>query len=171
MKIKIFVLIIGFSLMVGCASSKKSVKQGDSGAKNIYDESFDPSTLNDDDIEITGNNSAVEQENLIDKTTEDRSNGAIEELQRNGFRIQISATSSLEKATLVQQEVSARFAEKNLKSYLIFESPLYKVRVGNAIDRDEANTIRDFMLENGYKDSFVVPSKVIISKDSDPFGN
>jgi hypothetical protein len=172
MKIKILLLLVSFVFVIGCATSKKTVRQGGGNAENPYDESFDPLTLNDDDIRISADGSALEAENADGQGAAEKSEEQdAAKLQRSGFRVQIAATSSLEKATLVQQEVAARFADKNLKAYLIFETPLYKVRVGNAVDRDEANSIRDFMRENGYKDSFVVPSKIIISKENADFDN
>ena len=165
----IILILFSIILIIGCASSKKELKPVD--IENItspYDESFDPLTLNDDDIKITPNDeSFIDDDTSLDKgKIEENPNQPVEMQKRNGFRIQISATSSLEKATLVQQEVSTRFSENNLKVYLIFETPLYKVRVGDATDRDDATAIRDYMRENGYKDSFVVPSEIVVPKDA-----
>ena len=174
MKLKILLLFILAVLIAGCASSKKEIRPGDAGvSENPYDESFDPLTLNDDDIKITSNEQSTDgtESSAMDDSTEQNTDTAVEMQKRGGFRVQVAATSSLEKATLVQQEISTNFTDKNLKAYLIFETPLYKVRVGDALDRDEANTIRDFMRDNGYKDAFVVPSEIIIPKDANSFEN
>lgn len=174
MKLKILLLFIIIALIAGCASSKKEVKPGDMGiSESPYDESFDPLTLNDDDIKIVSNEQSADgsESSATDDTTQQNTNTPVEMQKRSGFRVQVAATSSLEKATLVQQEITANFTENNLKAYLIFETPLYKVRVGDALDRDEANTIRDFMRENGYKDAFVVPSEIVIPKDINNFEN
>ncbi len=168
MKIKLLLQLLSLVLIIGCASTKKELKPTDTGyIESPYDESFDPLTLNDDDITITPHDESFV---VVDESGKDgiieNTDQTVEMQKRNGFRIQISATSSLEKATLVQQEVSLKFTDNNLKAYLIYETPLYKVRVGDALDRDDANVLRDFMRENGYKDSFVVPSKIVVHKDT-----
>ena len=176
MKLKILLLFIGAVLIAGCASSKKEIKPSDTGvSESPYDESFDPLTLNDDDIKISGNEQSAEdgQGTAEEDSSAQVTQNPVEMQKRFGFRVQIAATSSLEKATLVQQEIAAKFSDsdENIKAYLIFESPLYKVRVGDSVDRDEANTLRDFMRENGYKDAFVVPSEIVVPKNSDSLEN
>ena len=169
MKIKLLLQLLSMVLIIGCASTKKELKPTDMGnIESPYDESFDPLTLNDDDITITPHDeSFIDDDTSLDEEGKaENLNQPIEMQKRNGFRIQISATSSLEKATLVQQEVSMKFTDNNLEAYLIYETPLYKVRVGDALDRDDATVIRDFMRENGYKDSFVVPSEIVVPKDA-----
>ncbi len=172
MKCKWLIFFTAFFLVIGCASSKKEVRPVDKGSsENPYDESFDPLTLNDDDITISDDEKQINDAQVedVNDSTKQRTENVMEMQKRSGFRVQVAATSSMEKATLVQQEISANFKEKNLKAYLIFETPLYKVRVGDALDRDEANTIRDFMRENGYKDAFVVPSQIIVPKETNGF--
>ena len=157
MKYLISIVVV---FLISCAGSKEAVKKETAPTVNSkYDESFDPLTLNDDDIIIepddiaeTGSQTNQSAENLQDENY-------IQEV--NGFRIQILATDNIEKASLVEQEATDRFERKGHKTYLVFEAPLYKIRVGDCKDRSEAEQLREIAKSFGYNGAFIVKTKVI----------
>mgnify|MGYP000641304635 CR=1 FL=1 len=75
-----------------------------------------------------------------------------------GYRVQILATSNKEKADMFAKEAQARF--KDQKVYVEFISPYYKVRVGDFLTREEAETFRARAKSLGYFDAFIVESPI-----------
>ncbi len=55
----------------------------------------------------------------------------------HGYRLQVLSTQSREQAFDLKASLLQRFPEQ--KAYTIFQSPYFKVRFGDFIDRDEAN--------------------------------
>lgn len=60
-----------------------------------------------------------------------------------GFRIQMISTSNRDDAFKMRAELVARFPEH--KTYVVFQSPSFKVRIGNFIKRDEADKFKQFL--------------------------
>ena len=156
-------------LLAGCASSKKTVTEEAKGKPgSAYDESFDPLSLNDDDIEIKSDKESpqvkkkpVEAAAAVEETPT-TSNLPFKET--DGYRVQLLTTKSYEAATVAQQTAAEQFAPLNLKTYIKFEAPLYKVRVGDALTRSEAEEIRETARDFGYKGAFIVRSKVMVQE-------
>ncbi len=162
--------IVAFLVIGACASSKKSIDtvEESSKASSHYDESFDPLTLNDNDVVIQKKEHPVETtvEKKIPETTvpvEVAEN--IEMKEVDGFRVQILAVKDVERASLIQQTAAEQFRAMEYKSYLVFESSLYKVRIGDVTTRSDAEEIRDMAKDYGYKAAFIVPSKVTVPKN------
>ena len=162
---KILLLALTLLFIASCSSSEKVVVKDEPRKDNPYDESFDPNSLNDDDIVVHkfDNNATVIIEN-DQNFTASNTDQAYTEVK--GFRVQIIATKSIETATLAEQEARELFEGQNHKTYLIFDAPLYKLRVGDVTTRDEAEKIRDMAKDYGYREAFIVPTKVNISADN-----
>lgn len=157
-------MLILFSIMA-CSSSEKVVVKEEPQKANPYDETFDPNSLKDDDIVI---NKFDRNQSVNNNTITGTNDESIEETlfsEVKGFRVQIMATKSIETATLAEQEAKELFESMNQKTYLIFDAPLYKLRVGDATTRDEAEDIRDVAKDYGYREAFIVPTKVNVVTD------
>lgn len=77
---------------------------------------------------------------LINKRTSVlTSNGKIK-----GFRIQITSTSSRDQAFNAKAAVQSKFLDQ--KVYTTYQAPLFKVRVGDFIKREDAEKYRKLML-------------------------
>jgi len=77
---------------------------------------------------------------LINKRTSAlTSNGKVK-----GFRIQITSTNSRDQAFNVKALVLSKFPDQ--KVYTTYQAPLFKVRVGDFIKREEAEKYRKLML-------------------------
>jgi hypothetical protein len=84
-----------------------------------------------------------------------------EYIEISGFRVQLISTQDINEALKVRTQADSLY---NLPVYIDFESPNYKVRIGNYATNDEAQTAQRRMQNQGFKFAWVVPSKVIIVK-------
>jgi hypothetical protein len=152
-----------FALFImGCAGTQEVVKD-DTPQQEVYkyDESFDPLSLDDDDIIIAGD----ENIKIIDNSgNEPKTEIPTVVKEINGFRVQLLATKNIETASLFQQEASERFNNLEHKTYVIFDAPLYKVRVGDCRERGEAEDLRDFAKQYGYRECLIVKSKIQVEE-------
>jgi len=71
----------------------------------------------------------------------------------SGYRVQLIETDDREAALDARNLALLRFAEN---VYLIFEPPLYKVRVGDFSSRDKAQRLQDEAIQKGFKRAWVV---------------
>jgi hypothetical protein len=60
--------------------------------------------------------------------------------QYKGYRIQVVSTTNREQAFKIKSDLLTRFPEE--KTYVMFQSPSFKVRIGNFLKRDEAEKMR-----------------------------
>jgi hypothetical protein len=147
-------------LVLACAGTKEPVKKTiDKIPESKYDESFDPLSLNDDDIVINSEKSTIATQDKPENT--ETILVAKKKREVNGFRVQILATSNIETASLTEQEATDRFDKLEQNTYLLFEAPLYKVRIGDCLKRNEAEDLRELALSFGYTGAFIVKTKVI----------
>lgn len=58
-----------------------------------------------------------------------------------GYRIQVISTSSREEAFKIKTELLTKFPGE--KTYLLFQSPYFKVRIGNFVNREDADALRN----------------------------
>jgi len=74
-----------------------------------------------------------------------------------GFRVQIFATQDRNKADQLQEELALKFDEK---IYIIFEAPNYKLRIGNFLDRDDAEILRMRLVSSDFPSSWIVRTRI-----------
>jgi sporulation related protein len=158
---KYLLMVIALLYLIGCTTSKSVTKQ-DSHSDAKYDESFDPMSLDDNDIEFP---SAIRNKDANNTNT--TTNNIIQDVQKevNGFRIQIIATQDLEKATLLEEQAKSQFSVNGHKTYLVFEAPLYKIRLGDFTTRNQADELKIQALKYGYREAFIVRTKVILNAE------
>ncbi len=171
-------ILLIFLYLFGCAGVKKqtvpvakeeAVSEVPAGA---YDESFDPLSLEDDDLVIERHTPAVSQSSsalhktpvVSEKTGKALPDSLIDYEEVNGYRLQIFAGRSVEAATLAKTKAMEDFAPYGQKVYFIFEAPFYKIRIGDFRDRTQAEKARDLAKQMGYKEAFVVRSKVKVPR-------
>jgi cell division septation protein DedD len=75
-----------------------------------------------------------------------------------GWRVQIAALSSLATAEQVAEEARSRFQEP---VYVEYEPPLYKVRVGDFLVREEAESLKTRAHSQDYEKAWVVETLVL----------
>ena len=74
-----------------------------------------------------------------------------------GFRVQIFATQDRNKAESIKIDLELAIAES---VYIIFEAPNYKVRIGNFLDRDSAEKLRQELVKKNFPSSWIVRTRI-----------
>lgn len=74
--------------------------------------------------------------------------------QYKGFRVQAVSTSDREQAFRMKADLLANFPDE--KSYVLFQAPYFKVRIGNFISRDDADKLRIKLNKFFQKNMYVV---------------
>ncbi len=164
--IKRYLLIgIVMLLMVGCAASRKETKANQPASKSPkVNESFDPLSLNDDDI--TFNKPSEKQEAAQPVLLPGKPDTPVlVNRQIDGFRVQILSTKNIENATTAKQIAKEQFSDLGVQLYLDFDSPYYKVRLGDFKTREEAERALSVVRSQGYLKAWIVPAKVWTNPD------
>ena len=76
-----------------------------------------------------------------------------------GFRVQVLFTQEIDEANLVRDTLSTVLPDD--WTYIVYDVPYYKVRVGNFPDRPSANQVLKKLTGLGYTDAWIVPDNVI----------
>ena len=76
---------------------------------------------------------------------------------REGFRLQIFESSSADEANRVLKKFNKSFSDS---LYMIFEAPLYKIRYGNYITKQQAEDVKKDLRNKGYKNIWIVKSRI-----------
>lgn len=79
-----------------------------------------------------------------------------------GFRIQVYSSSSVDEAGVIKSALAEKFPTDSV--YIIYDAPVYKVRVADFINRYDANQRLQEFLEKGYRDAWIVPDQVVQRK-------
>ena len=74
-----------------------------------------------------------------------------------GYRVQILATRYFDYADSLAISISSKIIDS---VYVEFETPNYKVRVGDFIDRDSAVLLQKKLLNMGYKSAWILRTKI-----------
>lgn len=117
------------------------------------DESFDPTSLND------WNDSKVKIEKLtalkdrLAHLAEQQDSVVVMEYSDFVYRVQLGSTSDYDAAIEIEQRANHTFAEEVM---IQFDSPYYKIRVGRMHNREDAQSLQQFAIDNGYRRAWVV---------------
>ena len=76
---------------------------------------------------------------------------------REGFRLQIFESSSADEANRVLKKFNKSFSDS---LYMIFQAPLYKIRYGNYITKQQAEDVKKDLRNKGYKNIWIVKSRI-----------
>ena len=117
----------------------------------FFDESFDPLNLVEPDLKLpiiirTNDNIPQNLTNFIPDSIVD------------GFRIQVVSTNDLNLANSMANEIKEKFS---FQTYIIFDSPNYKLRLGDFNSRKNAELIKKDLVKNGYNKSWIIRTKVL----------
>ena len=85
--------------------------------------------------------------------------------QYKGFRVQVMSTSSRDEAFKKKADMQNLLPEE--KSYVIFQSPSYKVRVGNCINRDDAEKLKAKVNKYVTQGGFIVEDTIEYSVEEE----
>ncbi len=156
-------MLVVIILIHGCIRTKnlmteKQPSNEDEKKTGIVNEFFDPLILDEDELKVK---KTIASESKSDQIKEETT-PANAELQypeaSQGFRVQICALSDEERAKEIQREAILKFINEEV--YLIYDSPYYKVRVGDCLTRQEADELQQLAIEKGFDDAWVVRTKI-----------
>jgi hypothetical protein len=91
--------------------------------------------------------------------------------QFKGYRLQVLNSRSRDEAFKIKSELLQLFPEQ--KSYVLFQSPYFKVRIGNFIERSDALSFRNLLSKKYPQNVYVVEDIIEYSprEDEDPAVN
>ena len=112
-------------------------------------------------------NALIHQDSMIDRLMIDKRLGRQRGQQElNGFRVQVYSSNQQQvaknEAISLQQDLKDKL---DYPIYIISEPPFWKVRIGNFLTREEANTYKKQLLvqyPNLYGSTYIVPDKITI---------
>jgi phosphotransferase system IIA component len=164
LKISLPVLaLFALCFLAGCAAGPPPVTYeeplGDETLQVPQDETFNPLTVGDDVIVLPESNldAAPLDTELETETPQKEAEAAMEEVP--GYRVQLFTSDVEFEARAVEEKALLEFDEN---VYLIFDSPTYKIRVGDCTSRLDANALRKKAFGLGYRDAWVIQSRVIV---------
>ena len=144
-------------LGTGCAAHRPAPKETKHEA--TLNEDFDVSSLGIEKIPLPRTTTAAGQ-----KATSGQTAAAQDTIRRSesqlilGYRVQICATPDEQEARSYLHEALLKFPDQGV--YLTFDSPYYKVRVGDCKSRFEAEELQKLVQKDGFPDAWVVRTKV-----------
>ncbi len=74
-----------------------------------------------------------------------------------GYRVQILISQNVNELEVIQDKL---MKSVDKKIYIIFELPNYKLRVGNFLNRKEAESFQKKIVRLGYRTAWVVPTMI-----------
>ncbi|MBN1894295.1 SPOR domain-containing protein [bacterium] len=152
------VLIAG---VLGCASSRpgrtEQPEDGSRTGESGFIEEFDPLSLNEKDIIVRQSGTASGAPDRTGATATAAAAAVKETRQVTGFRVQLLSVSDMDRA---QEEKKKALFKFNERVYVEFESPLWKLRVGDFRTRKEADALRQKAVGLGYPDTWIVQTLV-----------
>jgi hypothetical protein len=165
--INFFILVL---LISGC-STTRSLMTEDKHSKDeekksgIVNEFFDPLILNDEDLKVKKTISIESQSNQVEQNLSRADSSYQKPEITPGYRVQICAVSEEDRAKQIQRDALLKFIDQEV--YLIYDTPYYKVRVGNCLTRYEADKLQQLAVEKGFDDAWVVRTNIVLKRNDD----
>ncbi|MBN2009943.1 SPOR domain-containing protein [candidate division KSB1 bacterium] len=160
MKSYFFMCIAGL-LIMGCGGAKQQTVNTDTTPPERRQgkilEDFDPLTLNDEDLTIKSTRSVEAKSDYDDSFLPDMDSEQTGATESDGYRVQICAVSVEDTARNIQRDAILKLNEN---VYLKFDSPYYKVRIGDCKTRYEAEQLQRLAIQKGFNEAWVVKTTI-----------
>lgn len=155
-------------MILGCSTTrnmvtKKQPSNDEEKNTGIVNEFFDPLILDEEDLKVK---KTISIESKSDHVNQDSSQPNTEYQKSetvSGFRVQICAVSNEDRAKEIQRDAILKFINEEI--YLIYDSPYYKVRIGNCLTRHDADRLQQLAVEKGFEDAWVVRTKITLEQN------
>lgn len=153
-------------VLAGCGESKETFRsmgsddnQSRKAPLGYYESTLRPSDF-DEEVEIV-QTTHVQSSGLTPLEIPSDSSVVVEEIAQ-GFRVQIYASSSIDEANAAQTVAEEKGIRNSI--YIVYDPPVYKVRVGDYETRFEANQQLTRLVNIGYPDAWVVADRIVLRK-------
>lgn len=155
------------ALLAGCGSSKGSRTSSDSSPEDRerrvsltqVERQFNPSDY-DDELDAVVQQHEIDQQRAASEASKDSL--VIESEPSQGYRIQIFATSNIDEANAMRLTTVQRVTEDSV--YIVYDPPVYKVRVGDFRTRAEASQKLGSLNSIGFPDAWVVGDRILVRR-------
>ena len=150
-------LLIAVSVLSACSAGSLAEHKSDGSSGRSVNGWFDPLSLNDDDIIING----AEMPTFTNSSKELPDTSNIDyDIMVEGYRVQVYTTQNISEADSILSLADSLF---NGETYLQFDAPYYKIRVGNLKSRANAETLQLVTRRNGFPRSWVLRTSVFVN--------
>ncbi len=155
------------SFLAGCGSSagprKDAETPSDGRERKVplsqIERQFNPSN-HDDELEAVVQQHEIARQRAASEASIDSL--IIESEPTQGYRIQIFATGNIDEANAMRLTTIQRVTEDSV--YIVYDPPVYKVRVGDFRTRAEASQKLGGLGSIGFADAWVVSDRILIRK-------
>lgn len=166
----IFLLGVTGALLFGsCTPTEEARRDQDEPPSNarserrsplsVYESTFNPADYDESVEEVLGSHEARRRTAQAESGSDSL---AMETEYFQGFRIQIFATANIDEANAMKTTASQIITGDSL--YVVFDPPVYKVRMGDFMSRLEASRKLSTLLDRGFPDAWVVNDQIIRRK-------
>ena len=76
-----------------------------------------------------------------------------------GYKVQVYSTTNLDDAQSNRTKIQSLI--DSLAIEIVFNAPYYKLRTGNFIDRQQADSLKDFLQSRGIPTAWVVRDQIV----------
>jgi hypothetical protein len=169
MKYRVFTILLPaiMLLLAGCGSSgssqKDTVPPPEERKQRVplsrYEKAFNPSTYDDEIAEIQRRHVLEQERSAVDNKHD---SVVVESEFSQGYRIQIFATGNIDEANAMRMTAAQRITDDSL--YVVFDPPVYRVRIGDFRTRAEANQRLGAVIALGFADAWIVGDRIIQRK-------
>ncbi len=132
-------------------------------SQNDYDESFDPLKLKEPDTNFFQEETQRELQRNLETRNLTSNQQQEDENRAMGYRVQLVATPYYQEADSVLTQVREEF-QFEANAYLVYDSPNYKIRIGDLQTRGEAEKLQQVAQNRGFRYAWIIPSRI----DPDP---
>ena len=127
-------------------------------------EDFDPMTLNEPPIAFMNRSDIYE----IISDIHDFSYGAyatenVSEIEMQGWKIQVFSTKSFYEADSIKNITQTYFPNEEVVT--VFNSPYYKIRLGNCKNRNDAEELLQAVKRRQYGSPWIIPSRIRVREN------
>ena len=156
----LIIVVLMLGMWQGCGSTKKMVVEVPSeDSMEGINEDFEPTELDEPQVIITPNQTEDEQVDIVSRVMKINETDSVDSSsQVLGFRVQIYGTPDEEIAREIRTEAILKFSEE---VYLSYDSPYYKIRVGNCLTRFDAEDLQRQAVEKGFENAWVIRTLVL----------
>ncbi|HCA80598.1 MAG TPA: hypothetical protein DEP53_12790 [Bacteroidetes bacterium] len=155
------------AFLAGCGSSEGSRRSSDSPPEERerkvplaqIERQFNPSDY-DDELDAVVQRHEIEQQRAASEAGKDSL--IIESEPSQGYRIQIFATSNIDEANAMRLTTVQRVTEDSV--YIVYDPPVYKVRIGDFRTRAEASQKLGGLSSIGFADAWVVGDRILLRR-------
>jgi hypothetical protein len=156
-------------LLGGCRPSEESRREEEAAPStrggeekaplSTYEKTFNPALFDQEIRDVPRTQEITKEQGTVGNQEDSL---VVESELAQGFRVQIFATANIDDANAMKMAAAEREPEDSI--YVVFDPPLYKVRLGDFRTRIEANQKLASLVDMGFPDAWVVSDRIFLRK-------